>query len=143
NRAARDAMFVFLRSLDLQPLEWEQARQLTKEPSPYIGDILRAGFEYAQAFVVLLTGDDEAKLRDQFISDESPPSDKTLTPQARPNVLFEAGMAFDRDRRRTLLVQLGPLRPFSDIAGLHVVHLNDTPERRKALVDRLKSAGCD
>jgi hypothetical protein len=44
NLKARDAMFAFLRSLDLKPMEWNQAVGLTGIASPYIGQVLDAGF---------------------------------------------------------------------------------------------------
>ena len=43
---------------------------------------------------------------------------------------------------RTILVELGPLRPFSDISGINVIRLDDSPEKRNALVERLATAGC-
>ncbi len=44
NMAAREAMFTFLRSIGLKPLEWHQAVSLTGTGAPYIGQILdRAG----------------------------------------------------------------------------------------------------
>jgi predicted nucleotide-binding protein len=51
----------------------------------------------ARAVLVLLSPDDEAKLRDLFISPSDGSFERELTPQARPNVLFEAGLAFGRD----------------------------------------------
>ena len=57
NAAARDAMFEFLRSLDLHPLEWSEAVSTTGKPSPYISEILDAAFSRAHAVVVLLTPD--------------------------------------------------------------------------------------
>jgi len=66
---------------------------------------------------VLFTPDDEARQRDEFHTPHDEAYETELTPQARPNVLFEAGMAMGRDERRTILVQLGKVRPFSDIAG--------------------------
>jgi len=36
NTAARDAMFTFLRGIDLEPIEWEQAVAMTGQRSPYI-----------------------------------------------------------------------------------------------------------
>lgn len=41
----RDSMFAFLRAVELKPLEWGQARALTKKPSPYIGEILDIAFD--------------------------------------------------------------------------------------------------
>ena len=40
NSAARNAMFEFLRSIGLHPLEWSEATIYTGKPSPYIGEIL-------------------------------------------------------------------------------------------------------
>ena len=65
-----------------------------------------------------------------------------MTPQPRPNVLFEAGMAFGRQPDRTILVELGKLRPFSDVAGRNRVKLNDTSEKRHELAQKLENAGC-
>ena len=43
---------------------------------------------------------------------------------------------------RTLLMQVGPIRPFSDAAGLHVVHLGDCAAGLSELATRLETAGC-
>ncbi len=142
NTVARDAMFQFLRSIDLHPLEWSEAARLTNRPSPYIGEILTAAFSNAHAVVVLFTPDDEARLRGALRSDSAPPHEAELTGQARPNVLFEAGMAFGRDPDRTVLVELGQLRPFTDISGIHVVRLDGSSVRRQELALRLRTAGC-
>ena len=142
NEAARDAMFQFLRAVGLDPLEWSEARQRTREGSPYIGDILNVAFRDAHAVIVLLTPDDEARLREPLHSDNEPPHEVVLMGQARPNVLFEAGMAMGRDPNHTILVELGRLRPFSDIAGRHVLRLDNSSERRHDLALRLESAGC-
>src|SRR5215468_9339290 len=58
NRKARTAMFTFLRAIGLAPIEWSEAVKLTGEASPYIGNVLDAAFNAAQAVVVLLTPDD-------------------------------------------------------------------------------------
>jgi len=139
---ARDSLFAFLRSLDLHPLEWSEALNATAKPTPYIGEILDEAFSIAQAVIVLMTPDDEARLREPFRQDADPEHEINLTPQARPNVLFEAGMAMGRSPDRTVLVELGALRPFSDIAGRHVVRLDDSPEKRQQLVSRLQTCGC-
>ena len=106
------------------------------------GEILDAAFSQAHAVVVLFTPDDEARLKEQFRVDSDPPHETALTGQARPNVLFEAGMAMARSQDRTVLVELGHLRPFSDIAGLHVVRMENSSQRRQELAHRLRAAGC-
>lgn len=60
NMKLRDALFRFLRSIGLNPLEWSQAVKLTGKASPYIGEVLDTAFSKAQAVVVLMTPDDEA-----------------------------------------------------------------------------------
>src|SRR5579863_6412775 len=44
NAQARDAMFAFLRSIDLDPIEWGEAVSFTGEGSPFIGRILEKAF---------------------------------------------------------------------------------------------------
>lgn len=138
----RDGMFTFLRTLGLEPIEWSEAVALTGKAAPYIGQILQVAFSHAQAIVVLLTGDDEARLREQFRAANEVAYETDLTPQARPNVLFEAGMAMSFNPERTVLVEFGPLRPFSDVAGRHAVKMNGSSERRQELAQRLQQAGC-
>ena len=141
NAPARDAMFAFLRSLSLHPLEWQELVAQTRHGSPYIGDILEVAFSRAHALVVLMTPDDEARLREPLRNGHEP-CEAILQGQARPNVLFEAGMAFGRNAARTVLVQLGNLRRFTDVDGRHTIRWDGSPGRRNELAQRLKSAGC-
>ncbi len=142
NERAREAIFTFLRSIGLEPLEWSHAVLETKKTAPYVGEILDAAFKQAHAIVVLFTPDDEARLLGAFGTSGDPEHETELTGQARPNVLFEAGMAFGRSEERTILVELGNLRPFSDTAGRHVIRLDGSTQRRQDLANRLDSAGC-
>ena len=142
NNRARDALFQFLSAIGLFPLEWAEAVSSTGRTSPYIGDILDAAFSRAHAIVVLFTPDDEARLKEEFQNESDPPHETELTGQARQNVLFEAGMALGQSEDRTILVELGRLRPFSDIAGRHVIRLDDSTQRRQELAQRLSIAGC-
>lgn len=142
NKDLQDAMFTFLRSISLEPIEWTQAVQWTGKGSPHIAEILNAAFDQAQATVVLMTPDDEARLRLDLQSSDDPQYEKDLTPQARPNVIFEAGMAFMHDPGRTVLVEIGQLRPFSDIGGRHTIRLDNSTAKRQALAMRLRDAGC-
>ncbi|HEV7752228.1 MAG TPA: nucleotide-binding protein [Baekduia sp.] len=139
---ARRAMFDYLRALGLEPGEWRMLVAETEKGSPYIGEVLERAFESAAAVVVLFTPDDEAKLRDDLLSDADPEYERTLTPQARPNVLFEAGMAFGIHPDRTVMVELGALRPFSDVFGRHVVRLDGSAAPLRDIASRLKVAGC-
>ena len=136
------SLFSFLRSIGLQPIEWIKAIALTRKASPYVGEILDAAFGHAQAVVILLTPDDEARLRPEFQKDDDPSYEAKLTGQPRPNVIFEAGMALGRDSDRTVLVEVGSLRPFTDVLGRHVVRLSDDSRRRQELAQRLRVAGC-
>jgi predicted nucleotide-binding protein len=142
NAAARDAMFAFLRRLGLNPLDWDDLIDRTGSAAPFIGEVLNAAFSSAQAVVVLLTPDDEARLRDEYQAAEEEPFETELTPQARPNVLFEAGMALASHPTRTVLVEVGRLRPFSDVAGRHVVRLTGSDDPLRAIARRLEQAGC-
>ena len=142
NLQVRDAMFTFLRALGLLPIEWSQAVHATGKATPYIGEILDKAFSDAQAVVVLLTPDDVAYLREPLRLPEDPSHETQPTPQARPIVPFEAGMAIGRHPERTILVELGKVRPFSDIAGLHVLKLDNSSTKRQELAMRLETAGC-
>jgi hypothetical protein len=51
-------------------------------------------------------------------------------------------MAFMSHPTRTVLVEIGQLRPFSDVAGRHTVRLDDSVEARRSLIGRLRTAGC-
>ena len=127
NMAARDAMFAFLRSIGLRPIEWDQAVARTGVGSPYVGQVLDLAFQEGQAVVVLLTPDDVAYLRTEYASGEHDPETSPMG-QARPNVLFEAGMAMGRDPNRTILVEMGDVRPFSDVGGRHTIRMTNAPE---------------
>ena len=136
-------MFSFLRAIGVKPIEWNSALAISKQAAPYIGEILEAAFANARAVVVLLTPDDLAQLRPDLIAPSDKPYERTLTGQARPNVLFEAGMAFATHPDQTVLVQMGSIREFSDVAGRHVVHMSEEYVKRQELATKLKNAGCD
>jgi predicted nucleotide-binding protein len=142
NKIINRDFFAFLRSLGLRPIEWSEAVETTGQGSPYIGDVLEMAFSSAQAIVILMTPDDEARLKPTLQSTEDAEYEKRLTGQPRPNVLFEAGMAFGRNPQRTVIVQVGKMKPFSDIEGRHVVRLTSAPKRRREIANRLRTAGC-
>ena len=133
-------MFTFLTSIGLEPMEWEQTRILTNTATPYIGEILDKAFLHAQAIIVLLTPDEECKLIDSLQVEKN---DALIRYQPRANVIFEAGAALAHNPNRTILVTFGDVALWSDIDGRHVVHMDNSPQKRQALVTRLKTAGCE
>jgi hypothetical protein len=140
NEPARKGLFDFLRSIGLDPIEWSEAIRLTGKGSPYIGQVLDAAFGTAQAVVVLQTPDDVAHLHESLTYVGDPECSPQMQP--RPNVLFEAGMAMGRDEDRTVIVEMGEIKVFSDIHGRHVVRLGNDVKKRQELATRLETAGC-
>lgn len=142
NEPARKGLFEFLRSIGLEPIEWQEALAMTGQGSPYIGDVLDAAFGAAKAVVVLQTPDDVAHLHESLAESADDP-ECTPQMQPRPNVLFEAGMAMGRNPDRTIIVELGRIKTFSDIHGRHSVRLDNSTPKRQALATRLQTAGCE
>ncbi len=140
--AMRKAMFDFLRALDLRPLEWEEMVRATGAATPYTGEVLNRALRDAQAVVVLFTPDDVARLRGDLLGGNDGAEEAELRGQPRPNVLFEAGLAFGMHPERTVLVEHGELRGLSDLSGRHVVRLPGGVERLRDLAGRLEQAGC-
>jgi len=139
---ARKAMFTFLRSIGISPIEWTTALKMTKKAAPYVGEILNAAFSKARAIVVLMTPDDLAYMRPDLLQASDKPYERTPTGQARLNVIFEAGMAFATHPDRTVIVEMGTIREFSDIAGRHAVHMSNDVSKRQELATKLTNAGC-
>ena len=142
NETIRRAMFDFLRAIGLDPIEWEEAIAMTGQGAPYTGHAIDVAFSNAHAAVILLTGDDLAYLKQEFISEHDDDNERKPTPQARPNVLFELGLAFGRKPDRTIIVEFGKTRPISDLIGRNVIHFADTSTFRQKLAGRLRTAGC-
>ena len=143
NEAARSAMFAFLRSLGLWPLQWEELIHRTGEGSPYTGEAVKRGISDAGGVIVLLTGDDLAMLRPTYHSASRGQEEITLTPQARPNVILEYGMAMMADQAKVIVVELEHVRGISDTFGRNTVRYgSDDGEFRHKLINRLKTIGC-
>jgi len=139
----RKSMFDFLRSLDLNPMEWEQAVHQAKGNNPDVGNIIDTAMARVQAVVVMFSPDEMAHLKEQFWSEGDKVGDGKLAGQARPNVIFEAGLALGAHPEKTVIVQVGKVRPFSDIAGKHLVKLSDAVTTRNDLASRLAKIGCE
>jgi predicted nucleotide-binding protein len=138
----RRSMFDFLHSIGLKPLEWEKALLLARGANPHIGEILDAAMGRVQAVVVLFSPDDDAMLNASLHGKKEPATERRLQGQPRPNVLFEAGLAMGRHAEKTLIVQVGTVRGFSDIAGRHIVRLSNDQGKRNDVINRLEKIGC-
>lgn len=136
----------FLRALHLKPLEWSQARARcaaeTRNPQPYVWQVVDWALTHAGAIVALLTPDDEARLREELHGASELPWERETMFQPRQNVLFEAGVAFGRDPGRTVMLRVGQLRPMTDLQGFHILPYDDDPGNRSQVVQALKTAGC-
>jgi predicted nucleotide-binding protein len=139
--SARDELIALLRAFDLKVISWREAAAQAGGGTPYIGDIVAAGMDLADAVVVLLTPDDLGCVRPIFRLEHDGLHELQPTGQARLNVIFEAGMAMARDRSRVVLVEMGLVRKMSDIDGLNIIRMHDAVEPRKDLAQRLRSAG--
>lgn len=139
---ARKAIWRWLQSIDLHPIDWEEMVRGTDSAAPFLGQLLQDAFADVQAALVLLTPDDGAFLHESLRGEDDPEHETRTTGQARPNVLFEAGMALALHPTRTVLVQIGRVRPFSDIGGRAVVKFDGSATSLQKIVNRLQVAGC-
>ncbi len=142
NKRVRDGIFAFLRNVGLDPQEWSRLLTNPSGGSPYIGEVLDAAFSEAKAVVAVFTPDDLAHLRGDLQLSDDPDCERVPTGQARPNVLFETGIAFGREPKRTIIVTVGSLRPFSDVSGRFVVRLGNDGGSRTQLANLLAACGC-
>jgi predicted nucleotide-binding protein len=137
-------MFEFLRALSLNPLEWSKAVLQTGKggANTHVDDIIDSAMAKVQAVVVIFSPDDLACLRPCFVAKGEAATEGKPKGQPRPNVIFEAGLAFGRHPEKTLLVQVGTVKSFSDIAGKHVVRLSNDASKRTEVANRLNNIGC-
>jgi predicted nucleotide-binding protein len=142
DEALRKSMFAFLRALGLKPMEWGDAVAEAKGANPQIESIIDTAMSRVQAVIVLFSPDEEARLREELCARDEKSTEGKLAGQPRPNVLFEAGLALGRHPEKTLLVQVGKVRGFTDIAGRHLAKLTNEIVRRNDVANRLDKIGC-
>lgn len=140
-REATDAMAAFLSSLGLEVVDWDDAVVATGQGSRYPAEILDAGFAMCHVIVVLMTPDDVAAIHPSLSREQR--GRTTLRGQARPNVIFEAGMAWQRDRGRSLIIEFGAVTSLSDLSGVDKVRFDGSPASRQKVNSRLRSIGAD
>lgn len=138
----RDSMYQFLGALGLKPQEWGHAIRAARGANPYVNEAVTRIMEQAQAIVVLLSPDDDVKLKDQFVTRDERTTEGKLHGQARPNVIFEAGIAIGTHHKKSVVVQVGNVKRFTDIGGMHILNLTGSDASRHGLANRLKKLGC-
>jgi predicted nucleotide-binding protein len=142
NIKIRKGVFEFIRAIGLTPIEWGDALEYTNKPAPFIKEVLDKALKECGAVIVLLTPDDEVIIRKELRKTGSDNIDNKRRYQARPNVYIELGLAMASVPDRVILVEVGTTKIPSDIHGIHLVRLNDSPESRNELVKRLETCGC-
>lgn len=143
NLKALDSLVAFLKSIGLVPITFTQAVPHVRQGAPYTFDVLGRAFSLAHAVIVFLTPDDKGCLKRKFRKKDDLSYETRPTGQARLNVIFEAGMALGGTfRDKTILVELGVLRPFSDIGGMITVRLKNEISARQNLINRLRAINC-
>jgi predicted nucleotide-binding protein len=140
----RDSMYEFLGALGLKAQEWGHAIRAARGRggNPYVNDAVTKIMDRAQAIVVLLSPDDEVKLKPQFVASDERLSESTSRGQARPNVIFETGIAIGAHHKKTVIVQSGDVKQFTDIGGMHILRLTGSDSSRHLLANRLRDLGC-
>lgn len=140
---ARRAVTAVLQALGLTIVEWGHAVAKTGLPNPYVGDVVEAGLRMADAAVVIMTPDDLVRLRPDLLEDRDGEDERKIQGQPRPNVIYEAGFADAIGRERTVLIEIGDVKSFSDATGRHVVRYDGSAAKRNSLADRLALAGLE
>ncbi|HXK16378.1 MAG TPA: TIR domain-containing protein [Polyangiaceae bacterium] len=141
NTNAAKEMATFLMALGLEPIVFGEL-SATMGGTPTIADIVTRGMELAQGVIALFTGDEWAELHPGLRNDRDKATESARW-QARPNVIFEAGMAFGKARGRVIFVLLGNVDLFTDVAGIHFLRPSNDPRGDRDILRRkLLGMGC-
>jgi hypothetical protein len=133
---ARDELVALLRDVNL---EWDSFDNVSSRLGavPFIADVIAAGIRDAHAVVALFTPDEQTALYNPKTSEYQGARSGGSRWQARPNVIFEAGLALGVARERMLMVTLGEdVELFSNIGGVYVIRL-DAPGGKQLFLQKL------
>jgi predicted nucleotide-binding protein len=137
----RRDLFDLLRKIGLNPIEWNAGKQLTKKASPHNAEVIAAIIKKAAGAVVLFCPEEKVRLKRDFWRSDDPAEERQMTEQPRPNVLYEAGMAFAAFPASTVIVRVGRIRSFTDLAGVQIINLTGgTVSGRQAVATALRTA---
>lgn len=130
NHGVKEAVARFIERIGLQPV-------ILHEQANKNRTVIEKFLDYADVHfaVVLLTGDDEGRIKD---------SKSDLKPRARQNVLFELGFFLGKlDRARVCALYEPEVEVPSDIQGVLFVELSKGDQWKFELVRELQAAGFD
>jgi Predicted nucleotide-binding protein containing TIR-like domain len=133
-------MRTFLNALDLRVYAWSEVAETLGVGAPDARQILDEGFATAHAAVVLLEPDDLVSPHPRPGATGTPPDPVGVQPH--PSVLFEAGLAWQKDRDRTLFIEFAHFSPFRSLEGVDRIPFDGSAASRDRLAERLRKLKC-
>ncbi|MDW3191646.1 MAG: nucleotide-binding protein [Cytophagales bacterium] len=143
NDGIKKQLAILLNKLKINYKDWSSYLDTIKKSAPLTTEILDTAFKEATIFLVLLTPDDEVRLNPNFLNSNDSLEEQNIRLQARPNVIFEAGMAYGRNPNTTIFIKVGNPSLFTDIEGKHVITLSNDVSSKFELVKTLENLGCE
>src|SRR6266487_1148563 len=139
---ANNTLYDFLQQLGLHIITKEMGAIWTGSVSPFADQIIDEIFKHAQVIIILLECDEQVRLARDLIKDQQRKQETMFLFQPSLNVIFQAGYAFGRYPKQTILIRMGQSGLFSDIDGRYIVDFSGTKEECLRLLGLLISAGC-
>ncbi|MBD3349895.1 MAG: hypothetical protein GF364_00235 [Candidatus Lokiarchaeota archaeon] len=147
NHKLRDSMYVFLDSIGINPIKWEDAKTLAQNEygnaKPYIGQVMKTGMKISNIILVIMSPDDNVKLNPKYMKENENNKEEQWMGQSRANVLYEMGFAEALKPKETIFIKIGDQKLPSDIDGKLFFELDNSVKTRKRLTDELINLGCD
>jgi predicted nucleotide-binding protein len=139
----KDALKAFLISLGIEPVDFDAVRARLAG-AVTVDRVVQEGMHRTDFVIALFDPEDYSSLAPRFRGAVPTPDDVRWQP--RPNVIFEAGIAFGQNPSRILIVRTCALPPFSDLSGVHFIGLTNDRSGRETLKNTilatLTKVGC-
>lgn len=140
----------FLEAAGLRTFPWPGLLELHDYRGAIDRTVLERMFPPAVPLVIPLLPEEVFQIREDLILTEQtrrqvalPPSLQAPKYQPRADILFYAGLALGAVPGRTVIVRLGRAVPRLELLYREAVHLSNTIKRRRMLLKRLESLGCE
>lgn len=138
NTVFKNSMAEFLEALGVRPVFYDNSNGDATSTYEAFTKCIRD----TDATLVLLTGDDEGRLRKEYLKESTQPGkDKIMSARPRMNVIFEAGYSYALENQKTLLIKVGEVELPSDILMINTINvkLNKRGEIDEAAGARAKA----